>query len=380
MRAPSLTGFLALSTLLPVLGGCMLEKVTGQEVPLDPRFYKAAEASQCMPGVGGGSSVPFSSDDRPRVTLRGVLESPLDMAVDLDIRVPDAKAPGGMRGEGKVLLEGPGPFELEVPADLRELELQAFQDEAADGPTSEDHFGQLRVTVGDEDQDLGSLALVQGARSGGPQHTEAPPGAPGGAPGAPDNPAGQGGAPMGEPGQGGAPLGEPGQGGAPLGEPGQAGEPGQPGEPTPAPPGSPGGSPVAGGPPGEGGAPGGGGMKPFSDHSGPWVTLRGTLGVSGDGVVDLDLFQPASDAPGGRRMLGKLRLDAGPFEVEVPAGFGPVILEAFVDKGGDGPGMGDPMGTYPGNPLTVGRSDIEGVDIALSVPEDGKMPRGAGRP
>lgn len=327
-----------------LLSGCMLERVTGEEVPLDPRFYAAVEAVQGMPGVGGGSSVPFAGNDAARITVRGVLQSPVDMAIDLDIRVPDPSAPGGMRGEGKVLIEAPGPFELEVPSDLGNLELQAFQDEAGDGPTSEDHFGQVMVRVGDEDVDAGTIELVQGARQGGPQHTEAPPGAPGGAPGAPTPEAGAGA--------------------------------GQPAEPEPAPPGSPGGSPVPGGEPGVGVPGQGGGMAPFSDHDGPWVTVRGTLVLDGQASVDLDLFQPDSDRPGGRRMLGKQRLPTGPFELKVPQSFGPLILEAFVDKGGDGPGMGDPMGSYAGNPLQVGRSDLDGVDIVLAVPEDGKMPRG----
>ncbi len=353
----------ALASVL--LSGCILERVTGDEVPLDPRFYKAIEQAQGLPGVGGGSSVPFSSSDEDKITVRGVIESTMDMGVDLDIRVPDSTAPGGMRGEGKVLVEGPGPFELQVPKDLGGLELQAFQDQMGDGPTGEDHFGQIRVEVGDEDVDIGTLELVQGARSGGPEHTEAPPGAPGGAPGAPGSSAGDPGG-GGSPGQG-SPDGGPGEG--------QVG-PGVPEDPEPAPAGSPGGSPMAGGAP----QAGGGGMAPFSDHDGSWVTLSGTLTVVGStdtAVVDLDLFQPDKEARGGRRMLGKQRLDSGAYELEVPSGYGPLILEAFIDVGGDGPGRGDPMGAYAGNPLVVGRSDVSGIDITLEQTADGKMPRSA---
>ena len=51
-----------------------------------------------------------------------------------------------------------------------------------------------------------------------------------------------------------------------------------------------------------------------------------------------------------------------------------MILEAFVDSNGDGPGPGDLMGIYQNNPLQIQDDDIEGVDIQLFIPEDGKMP------
>ena len=53
-----------------------LERVTGEEVPLDPRYYAAVEAVQGEAGIGGGSSVPFSDIDGPKVTVSGfVIES-----------------------------------------------------------------------------------------------------------------------------------------------------------------------------------------------------------------------------------------------------------------------------------------------------------------
>ena len=46
-----------------LIGTACLEHVTGQAVPLDERFYKAAEARHGDPSKGDGSSDPFASMD-----------------------------------------------------------------------------------------------------------------------------------------------------------------------------------------------------------------------------------------------------------------------------------------------------------------------------
>ena len=96
-----------------------LEKVTGQEVPLDERFYIAVEEQRGAGTEGGGSSTPFALDDVEKITLSGTISSEEDMAIDIDIRVPNPTAPGGMEGKGKILLEHPGEFSLEVPKNLK---------------------------------------------------------------------------------------------------------------------------------------------------------------------------------------------------------------------------------------------------------------------
>ena len=40
----------------------------------------------------------------------------------------------------------------------------------------------------------------------------------------------------------------------------------------------------------------------------------------------------------------------------------------------DGPGPGDMMGIYKENPVVVKDDDIQGIDIFMLIPEDGKMP------
>ncbi len=304
--------------VLLLLSAC-LERVTGEEVPLDPAFYAAHEGEHGEGGVGGGSAVPFSDVDGEKVTVRGVVESAItDLPVDIDVRVPDAAAPGGVAGKGKLLLDFPGEFELSVPAGLGKLELQAFQDADSDGPTGDDPFATVWLEVGEVDVADVTLALEAGARGGGPVHEAAPPGAPGGGPG------------------------------------------GGPGGANPA---GPGGNP-----------------DPFAGIEGDRVVLSGRLICDCTGSVDLDLFAPDSTAPGGRRMLGKMKMAVGEYELHVPQHFGPLILEGFVDTEGDGPSPGDAMGKYTGNPVNIGDNDLDKVDITLVVPADGMMPQGDPKP
>lgn len=283
--------------------GC-LERVTGEEIPLDPRFYAAVEEARGSEAQGGGSSVPFSSIKTEKVSVKGVVVSEDDMAVDIDVRVPDPTAPGGMAGKGKILLERPGEFELMVPVDLGSLELQAFQDIDSDGPNATDPFAQVTISV--DDQPIGDvqLTLVVGARGAAPVHQEVQPEQSGEMPrGIPDNP------------------------------------------------------------------------DPFGGVAGNRIELAGNLTCEQTcNGIDLDLFAPDDNSPGGRKMVGKMKLQEGEFVIMVPENFGPLVLEAFVDFGVDGPGVGDLMGVYESNPVVIGRSAIQGINIDLTQSTDGKMP------
>ena len=119
---------------------------------------------------------------------------------------------------------------------------------------------------------------------------------------------------------------------------------------------------------------------PFGGYSGPRIKLAGKLICPDCPFIDLDLFQPDENAPGGRSMIGKMKLPPGDYELEVPQGFGYLILEAFVDYDEDGPGAGDRMGSYQKNPVQISRSDLLDIDIELVIPEDGRMPMGPQTP
>jgi hypothetical protein len=163
--------------LLGLLSGCWLEYVdSANPEELDPVFYEAAIKSQGQPGVGGGSAIPFSDYEGEKVTVYGTVIGGEKMAVDVDVRIPDASAPGGMIGLGKVLMEGPGNFELQVPVDQGFVELQAFQDPDTDGPSASDPFAQAQIEVGSSDLEV-SMELVAGGWSmTGPVHQDMPAG------------------------------------------------------------------------------------------------------------------------------------------------------------------------------------------------------------
>lgn len=293
-----------LGCFLLLLVGCLLERVTGEEIPLDPRFYAAVEEARGTADQGGGSSVPFSSVKTEKVWVTGTIASEDDMAIDIDIRVPDPSAPGGMAGKGKILLERPGEFKLGVPKDLGSLELQAFQDIDSDGPNAEDPFAQLTVQVAGEDIEGIELTLVKGARGAAPVHQEVSPEQSGEMPkGIPENP------------------------------------------------------------------------DPFGGVAGNRVELSGIIQCETECAnVDLDLFVPDEQSPGGRKMLGKMKLQQGEYVIMVPENFGFLILEAFVDFDANGPGVGDLMGVYEQNPVRIGQASITDIDLQLTVSMDGKMP------
>jgi hypothetical protein len=104
---------------------------------------------------------------------------------------------------------------------------------------------------------------------------------------------------------------------------------------------------------------------PFSGMEGERVSVHGTVVFDGDAVVDLDLFQPDASVPGGRTLLGKLKISSGPFTLHVPRSLGALELDAFADKTGDGPSADDPRGQVSGIDLTAG--DVSGVRLILEA-------------
>ena len=288
----------------PSLSGCLLERVTGEEIPLDPRFYAAVEEARGTADQGGGSSMPFSSVKTDKVWVSGTVTSEDDMAIDIDIRIPDLSAPGGMVGKGKLLLERPGEFKLAVPKNLGSLELQAFQDIDSDGPNASDPFAQKTISVEGEAIEGVELILIAGARGAAPVHQEVAPEQSGEVPkGIPENP------------------------------------------------------------------------DPFGGAAGNRVELSGEIRCAQPcSGVDLDLFVPDEQSPGGRKMLGKMKLQEGPYVIMVPENFGLLVLEAFVDFDANGPGVGDLMGVYAKNPVRIADSSISNIDLSLDVSMDGKMP------
>ena len=136
--------------LIPLLFFCgCLERVTGEPVPIDERFYKSKEAGE--PGKGDNSSDPFASSNAEKVTVTGSVSSETMGSIDLDFRTPDPTVDGNFQGHGKLLLERPGIFSVQVPKNIGSVEIQAFQDLQGDGPSFEDPFAQVLFEVFEED-------------------------------------------------------------------------------------------------------------------------------------------------------------------------------------------------------------------------------------
>ncbi len=292
-----------------------LEHVTGEVVPLDPRFTAQATGKTSSGTDTGGPAhaehehvtmehtevpppQPFESVEGDRITVSGEIVTEGTGTVNLDVSRVDKTAPGGIKREGKLLFPDPGPFELQVPASIGSIMLVAFQDPDDDGPSETDHFGEVTIDVGTEPIADVRIALVKGARGSGgsgPVHSEAPPGH---------------------------------------------------GSDQSAPP---------GGQPQD--------SDPFASLEGERVAVSGMLVSRSDRIIDLDVFQPSESAPGGRILLGKLKRPAGEFLLQVPISLQSLELDAFVDQTGDGPSADDPRGQLRAIDLTQG--PVENLVLSL---------------
>jgi hypothetical protein len=56
-------------------------------------------------------------------------------------------------------------------------------------------------------------------------------------------------------------------------------------------------------------------------------------------------------------------LEGADFRIEVPAGYGNLEIEVYVDLGAAGRSAEDVVVIYDGNPLAVGKSDLDGLTI-----------------
>lgn len=395
-----------------------MNAVTG---PVLLKLVAGARPSPDGAGAGGGPG-PSGGDGGvvepwrditgpPRVEFLAAVTSPIDGEIQIDITEPAPSEPGGQRRVGQVRLPESGAFTLDVPTDREKFRMEAFVDQAGDGPTADDPYAELTVVVATIKSDIVQLTLVPGSRGA----------------------AGSGGAP--QPGAG-SPAGGP-------GGPSEAPWAGQPG-PTRRFTAS-----VAGEWEGElqvdvsepdSSAPGGqkrvgqlhlrdGGdiviqvplavngfrVEVFADakHDGPTAEDPwGALDVSADAIgtpamitlavgsrgkpsapaaapapaggapadipyvtvggsvssrlalpVFVDLFS-APSASGARKHLGKVEAKQGKWSARVIPDLGPIVIEAYQDPTGDGPSKGDPAMVYA-KPVVVGKTSITGLDLTL---------------
>ena len=260
-----------------VLVGC-LERVTGEDVPLDPRFYAGQQDAAGQPSdphAAGSGEGPYAGYEGETWALVGEVRADAPDGVQIDVNEPDPTAPGGVKRAGAIRLFEPGPFEVNVPKTVAVIQLQAFQDPTADGPDESDPFAEQSVDLSAGPPEALVLQLVKGARGTGG-------GGGGGAPGSP--------------------------GGAPMA-----------GTPSPGPP-----------------------PNGLSFPEGPMVTMSGTVVASRDLPVVLDFFLANGEGAGGRGYLAKRIVPAGPWTQEFPENFGSVEVEAYQDLTGDSRTGDDP--------------------------------------
>ena len=259
-----------------------------------------AKGAAAAEAAGQPASTGFADHEGAWVNLQLLVTSDQDGSIDIDLRAPDASAPGGNVQVGKQFLDGPGSKAVRVPADFGTLWIEGFQDLDRDGPSPTDPYAKVELDVGDEGQSVMLELEVGGFRADG-----------------------------------------------------------QPDQPNPDHSPDEGGSPTV---------PMGGDTDIFGAFEGKAITLMGTITVADaaeGALVDVDVFTRAPDAPGGRKYLGKLKVEPGPWRLDVPADYGLIEIEALVDTDGDGPTPGDAFGAFAGNPITIERDNIYGVDLRL---------------
>lgn len=155
---------------LPLTAELTLELVAGARtaranVPAPPGA-PGGDPSAGNPGGGEGQPgapprPPDPFGDVEKITLRGTVAAPTALPVFIDFFKVDPTAPGGRSYLFKVQATD-GTFTAQVPKDFGALDVEAYQDPNADGPTATDPRGRLSspLTAGASDID-GLVITVQ---------------------------------------------------------------------------------------------------------------------------------------------------------------------------------------------------------------------------
>ena len=109
---------------------------------------------------------------------------------------------------------------------------------------------------------------------------------------------------------------------------------------------------------------GAGGANPGGIAITDGVSVKGIVKVEGykSGAIQMDFLKSGGASP----PLTVIRItEPGPFEVVLPKDSGKVDVILYLDRTGDGPGQGDFRMNYDKNPLEIGVTAIEGLEIAM---------------
>jgi hypothetical protein len=126
----------------------MVELEIGAEPVSDLSLELAAGAFEVVTEGGGAPEVkPFVSYEGPTVGVSGTVITESELPVQIDVRTPDESSESGLVDEGKLELGEPGAWSFKAPKGHGELLLQAFQDLTGDGPSDDDPFGFLTLEI-----------------------------------------------------------------------------------------------------------------------------------------------------------------------------------------------------------------------------------------
>lgn len=361
-------------------------------------------------GGGGGAVEPWTGVTGDKVEFAAVIFSDAEGEVQVDVAVPDPSQPGGQARVGQLRLPVPGAFTLQVPTSVASFRLEAFQDQAGDGPDQTDPYAELTVQVASIGTEPVPLTLVAGSRGAA--------GSGGSGPGPGD--AGAGGGPAPEPwadhtgskrslkvtivvpaaGEVQVDVNEPdaqakggqrrvgerrlqGSGDFTLQVPESVAsfkleafqDPGHdgPSESDPYAERTVGAADFAGGVTltlvagsrGRPGQPAPAPAAPAEAAPAPdTVLLSGKVTAASAGLVVVDIFEAGAAGGKARKHLYKVEAVEGVWTVRVPKNLGAIEVDAYQDPGKDGPGRDDPQGRYAST-LVVEAKDVTGIDLAL---------------
>lgn len=375
-------------TAILLITGC-LEKTSEEIQAIDPRFVTLPENTSSAGSLGVQTSL-LDTMEGPRLQWTLHFQGEEGLAIDVDIRTKQGK------NLGKWVLAEPGESTQMIPAGLGAIQIQAFQDLTADGPTDDDPFGWVDVEIGTKAPENTVVILSRGGKlkhaqtmghvgtgfevkgasvqiqlhiqsgsenaidvdfrssdglvykamlSGPGEHSIAVPANLGtvqlqafqdltGDGPSDDDPFGWVEAVISEADL--APLVLSLEAGAKLKLASKMGH---------------------------GGVASGGQLQPFSDFQGQWTLIRGQVQSSATGPLQVDFRVPDLQSPGGNRFLGRSLLPKiGAYQLQVPRAFGVLILEVFQDLAGDGPTDDDPYALVR---LSIGDVEALSQDIEL---------------
>ena len=161
--------------MLPLLFlvGC-LERVTGVAVPLDPRFYENAAGADAPAALRPTLGRPWDGYPGDTQPVSVLVTAPEADVVQVDFWLANPDTPGGQERIGTVEAAAGETLSLSVPVEVLSFRIEGFQDPDSDGPSEADPWGSADVKPAALAGTV-ALTLVPGGRgTSGTKQSEAP--------------------------------------------------------------------------------------------------------------------------------------------------------------------------------------------------------------